>query len=203
MTVYVVMPPDQAWRRRSRFMRALVGAALSAITATNDKPQFNVLFLLDEFAQLGRMQAIEDAISARARLRRPVLALWCRTCPSSRASIREMANLPGQLRQAVLRDGRLRDGQVRVRHARPAPPSSSAPSAIRPRPRSKAAAAPAPARSQQLAARSLLTPDEVMRQGATRPIVLVQGERPYSLERINYLADREYAGLADPNPFHR
>jgi type IV secretion system protein VirD4 len=57
--------------------------------------------------------------------------------------------------------------------------------------------------SQQLAARSLLTPDEVMRQGSMRPIVLIQGERPYSLERINYLADPEYAGLADANPFHR
>jgi type IV secretory pathway TraG/TraD family ATPase VirD4 len=53
----------------------------------------------------------------------------------------------------------------------------------------------------QLTGRPLLTPDEVMRLGP-RPIVLVQGERPYLLERLNYLADLDYAGRAAPNPYH-
>lgn len=57
-------------------------------------------------------------------------------------------------------------------------------------------------KSQQFAGRELLTPDEVMRLGPERPIILVQGERPYLVERLNYLADKEYAGLFDPNPYH-
>lgn len=56
-------------------------------------------------------------------------------------------------------------------------------------------------KSEQLTGRSLLTPDEVMRLG-TFPIVLIPGELPYLLDRLNYLADPEYAGLADANPFH-
>lgn len=48
--------------------------------------------------------------------------------------------------------------------------------------------------------RPLLTPDEVMRLGPTRPIVLVSGEPPYLLNRISYLTDPVYAGRFDPNP---
>lgn len=35
-----------------------------------------------------------------------------------------------------------------------------------------------------------------------RAIVLVAGEPPWLLDRINYLRDAEYRQLADPNPFH-
>ena len=56
--------------------------------------------------------------------------------------------------------------------------------------------------SQQFTGRHLLTPDEVMRLGPERPIVLVKGEYPYQLARLNYLVDAEYVGMADPNPYH-
>src|SRR3546814_13307363 len=55
--------------------------------------------------------------------------------------------------------------------------------------------------SQQFTGRELLTPDEVMRLGPEHPIVLVRGERPYLLDRLNYLADSEYAGSFDANPY--
>ena len=51
--------------------------------------------------------------------------------------------------------------------------------------------------------RPLLTPDEIMRLGPTRPIVLIAGEPPYLLDRIGYLTDPAYAGRFDPNPMHR
>lgn len=57
--------------------------------------------------------------------------------------------------------------------------------------------------SQQFAGRELLTPDEVMRLGPKKPIVLVKGEYPYLLDRLNYLVDPEYAGRFDANPDHR
>jgi type IV secretion system protein VirD4 len=50
--------------------------------------------------------------------------------------------------------------------------------------------------------RSLLTPDEVMRLGPSRPFVLVSGERPYLLDRVSYLTDPAYAGKFDPNPLY-
>ncbi|CAD0362149.1 type IV secretory system conjugative DNA transfer family protein [Xanthomonas hortorum] len=56
--------------------------------------------------------------------------------------------------------------------------------------------------NQQISGRELLTSDEVMRLGPERPLVLVKGEYPYLLDRINYLTDAEYVGRADPNPYH-
>jgi type IV secretion system protein VirD4 len=53
-----------------------------------------------------------------------------------------------------------------------------------------------------LQGRVLLTPDEVLRLGPEKPIVLPSGETPYLLERINYLTDRPYAGRFDENPMH-
>ena len=55
---------------------------------------------------------------------------------------------------------------------------------------------------EHLQGRPLLTPDEVMRLGPTRPIVLVSGEPPYLLHRVSYLTDPAYAGRFDANPLH-
>lgn len=41
-----------------------------------------------------------------------------------------------------------------------------------------------------------------MRLGPTRPIVLVSGEPPYLLDRINYLTAPTYVGRFDANPLH-
>jgi type IV secretory pathway TraG/TraD family ATPase VirD4 len=199
MTVYVVMPPDRI-TAQSRFLRALVGAALSAITATNEKPQYNVLFLLDEFAQLGRMQSIEDAISlvrgygARFWLLVQDLSQLKGVYPKWQTFLANSAKQffgTADYETAKYVSDML--GQTTIEF-RTSGDSSTA---------SIQGGSSGTSSSQQLAARSLLTPDEVMRQGSMRPIVLIQGERPYSLERINYLADPEYAGLADANPFHR
>jgi type IV secretion system protein VirD4 len=58
------------------------------------------------------------------------------------------------------------------------------------------------ATGEHIQGRSLLTPDEVMRLGPARPIVMIAGEPPWLLDRINYLADPAYAGRFDPNPMH-
>jgi type IV secretory pathway TraG/TraD family ATPase VirD4 len=50
--------------------------------------------------------------------------------------------------------------------------------------------------------RSLLTPDEIMRLGPTRPIVMIAGEPPYLLDRLDYRSDPACAGRDDPNPMH-
>ncbi len=47
--------------------------------------------------------------------------------------------------------------------------------------------------------RSLLTP---VRLGPARPIVMVAGEPPYLLDRLDYRSDPACAGRDDPNPMH-
>jgi type IV secretory pathway TraG/TraD family ATPase VirD4 len=59
-----------------------------------------------------------------------------------------------------------------------------------------------PSSGEHLHGRPLLTPDEIMRLGREQTILLVAGEPPHPLDRINYLIDKAYAGRFDPNPFH-
>jgi type IV secretory pathway TraG/TraD family ATPase VirD4 len=49
-------------------------------------------------------------------------------------------------------------------------------------------------------ARPLLMPDEIDRLDAGRVAVLRQGQPPYLLQRLNYLSDRETAGMGVENP---
>ena len=57
-------------------------------------------------------------------------------------------------------------------------------------------------RGEHLTGRSLLTPDEIMRLGPARPIVMIAGEPPYLLARLDYRSDPAYAARADRNPMH-
>jgi type IV secretion system protein VirD4 len=41
-----------------------------------------------------------------------------------------------------------------------------------------------------------------MRLGPAKAIVLIAGEPPWLLDRVNYLTDPAYAGRFDPNPMH-
>lgn len=55
--------------------------------------------------------------------------------------------------------------------------------------------------SQQFTGRELLTADEIMRLPREQEIVLITGEAPWKLTRLNYLTDPEYVGRFDANPY--
>ena len=76
MTVYLVIPANRL-KVSTAYVRAFIGQSLAAITATTAKPDYKVVFLLDEFAQLGRMKSVEDAIIG-SRLWRSLLAICAR-----------------------------------------------------------------------------------------------------------------------------
>ena len=53
---------------------------------------------------------------------------------------------------------------------------------------------------EHLQGRALLTPDEVMRLGPARPIVLVSAEPSYLLDRLSYLTDPAYVSRRAVSP---
>lgn len=61
-TLYIVMPPDRLPVYRA-YVRALFGIALSAMSREPTVPKAPVVFLLDEFPQLGYLAMFENAIS--------------------------------------------------------------------------------------------------------------------------------------------
>lgn len=58
LTVFVQIPPDLL-ETHGRFLRLLVMSALAELIKEQTNPEHRVLFMLDEFAQLGRMKLIE------------------------------------------------------------------------------------------------------------------------------------------------
>lgn len=206
MTVYLVLPANKIGPN-ARFIRGFVASVIAAITSSPKQPPYRVAFLLDEFGQLGYMKAIEDAVSL---LRGYGLSFW--------VFIQDLSQLKGvypkwqtflansaktfygtddydtakyisdSLGQATIEYETLNDGKNTGSGLSGGGYSMNS---------GKSAGS-----SQQFAGRHLLTPDEVMRLGPERPIVLVKGEYPYQLTRLNYLTDQEYVGLADTNPYH-
>lgn len=206
MTVYLVMPANRIGPN-ARFLRLFISSVIAAITSSNVQPAHRVAFLLDEFGQLGYMKQIEDAVSL---LRGYGLAFWVfiqdlsqlnKTYPKWQTFLANSAKsfygtddydtakyISDSLGKATIEFETENSGKNSGTGISGGGGSMNSG-------KSKGT-------SQQFAGRELLTPDEVMRLGPEKPIVLVKGEYPYLLDRLNYLADPEYAGRFDANPYH-
>jgi type IV secretion system protein VirD4 len=167
-------------------------------------PFHKVVFLLDEFAQLGRMTAIEDAISL---VRGFGVALWLFLQDMDQLKIYPkkgsfLANATSQffstrdLETAKYVSDSLGKATIEFETANAGKSGGSnvggGGGSFN---RGKSSGV-----SQQFAGRELLTPDEVMRE--RRAIVFVAGEPAWLLDRIDYRTDAEYQGAFDSNPYH-
>ena len=200
MTVYLAIPPDRL-RACLGFVRGFIGLALDGITATSGRPVHRVAFFLDEFGQLGRMDRLADSVTL---LRGYGAQLWLFVQDLSQLKAvypRWQSFLANTSQQffgtadfdtARYLSGAL--GQQTIRYETQNVSQSSGPWS---KPGSSSSST-----GEHLQGRSLLAPDEVMRLGPTRPIVLISGEPPYLLHRVSYLTDPTYAGRFDANPLH-
>lgn len=198
MTVYLVMPPDRLRTYRA-FVRGFFGLALSAITRTQTQPPHKVLFLLDEFAQLGHMTQIEDGISLVSGYG---AAFWL--------FVQDLSQLKGVYKKwqtFLANSARQYFGTTDYDTAKYISDSLGK-ETITFRTTSSStntgfgAKGGSTSTSEHVQARDLLTPDEVMRMSPENPIVFVPAEPPYYLRRLNYLTDPGCAGQFDANPFY-
>ncbi|MEZ5837300.1 MAG: type IV secretory system conjugative DNA transfer family protein [Geminicoccaceae bacterium] len=65
ITVYLVLPPERL-ATHGRWLRLMVAQALQTLARTPGRGGPSVLFLLDEFAALGRLEAVETAFGLMA-----------------------------------------------------------------------------------------------------------------------------------------
>jgi type IV secretory pathway TraG/TraD family ATPase VirD4 len=200
MTVYLAVPPERL-RACLGFVRGFIGLALDAMTAVRERPVHRVAFFLDEFGQLGRMDSLADSITL---LRGYGAQLWLFVQDLSQLKAvyprwqSFLANTSQQyfgtadydtaryLSDALGQETiRFRTGNRSVQTGIGAKHGGGSLGS-----------------GEHLHGRALMTPDEIMRLGPTQPIVMISGEAPYLLERINYLTDLPYAGRFDLNPMH-
>lgn len=206
MTIYLVMPANRMGPN-ARFLRLFISSVIAAITSSSVQPAHRVAFLLDEFGQLGYLRQIEDAVSL---MRGYGLAFW--------VFIQDLSQLKGSYPkwQTFLANSAKSffgtDDYDTAKYISDSLGKATIEFETESSGQSKGTGLSGKGSSmnlgrnqgisQQFAGRELLTPDEVMRLGPERPIVLIQGEYPYLLNRLNYLVDPEYAGRFDANPYH-
>ena len=65
ITVYLVLPADRL-NTHGRWLRLIVSMAITAIVRTKGKPRTPALFILDEFAALGKLAVVEQAYGLMA-----------------------------------------------------------------------------------------------------------------------------------------
>lgn len=190
MTVFVALPPSKL-AAYNRFLRGVVGLSLAAVTNDTKRPEHNVAFFLDEFGQLGRMAAIDDAISL---VRGYGVAFWL--------FVQDLSQLKGvypKWQTFLANTAKQFFGTADLDTARYI---SNALGNYTATYHTTSQGVQHTNTGEHRHSKALLTPDEVMRLGSHRPIVLIGGEYPYLLNRLNYLQDKAYTGLAEENPLH-
>ncbi len=188
-TIFLVLPPDRL-STYSRWLRLVVTCSLIDMARTIHKPDAPVLYMLDEFAALGHLQAVEKAMGLMAGYG---VQLWpilqdvhqLRATYGTRAGT--FLSNTGLLQvfgvndhaSAELVSGLL--GQETV--------------VFQTMSRNLDAEKSGLSISEQHAARQLLTPDEVRNLPPHSQLLFLAGQRPILARKIVYYADREFKGL--------
>lgn len=205
MTVYMIMPPDRI-EINKRFLRVMFGLAVNGVTTVSGKPEYKVLFLLDEFAQLGNMNVIEKAL--------PIIRGFGGVFWFILQNIGQLKNNYSENWQSFVANAGAKQffgtsdvetakyvsealGKTTVEFSTASQNSGTSMGGM------NINASSGDALSQQFTARDLMTPDEVLKLRAEKVIVMIsgKGEAPYLLDRITYYKDASYEGRHDPNPY--
>ena len=196
MTVYIVLPQDQVQvGPQARFVRALIHLALQGVMRVQGMPAHPVVFLLDEFAALGRMPAVEGAISMLAghgglfwilvqdlSQLQSVYDKWGTFFANSVLQ----AFATQDLFTLKYLSEHLGSETIVVQSSSSSSGSNSSTEST----------------STSAHGRPLMMPDEIRRMQSDRAIVLIQGQPPYLLRKLNYLTDPDFAGQAAQNPMY-
>ena len=203
MTLYLVLPPDRMDTYRA-WLRLMTACAMLAMTRTPGPPRERVLFLLDEFANLGRMRPVERDISLAAGygasfwLLLQDLAQLKGTYPDRWQTFLANADVfqtfgINDWETAEYISKLTGDATIHVESENVSTGVTRGRSASRQH---------SSAQTTSEKARRLLTPDEVRRLPRESQILFARGTAPVLAERLDYLRDKEYTRMADPNPMH-
>ena len=195
-TIYLCLPAARLGTH-NRWLRLMIGLALEAMERERTRPAEPVVFLMDEFATLGYMRSIENAVG---QIRGFGVQLWpvLQDLNQLKALYRDrwetFLGNAGTVQFFGINDqftaqyvSRVLGEQtiyVTSRSSTSGPQSSST------------------SVSTSERGRALLTSDEVRRLPMTQQIVLMQGQPGLLADKLRYYDDPEFEGLFDENPLH-
>ena len=199
-SVYLVLPPDKFLAYRP-LARVLMGAALSAMSKTAKRPPHDVLFLFDEFSQLGPFPQAEQAVSI---LRGYGVKLWFVLQDLGQLKALYPRSWSSFLSNATLQFFGVQDLET-SRYVSQMLGTTTAQTSSQSQSRKKGwfeRADESHATSQGMHARPLCTPDEVRTLPQEHMVVFAPGLRPAQLRRLDYRQDRRWRTLAGEHTAH-
>ena len=202
-SVYLMLPTDRL-DAYARWLRLMIACSLLAMARTRGQPTHRVLFLLDEFAHLGRMHPVERDIGLAGGFG---VTFWLIVQDLSQLRstygdtwLTFLANVD------VLQAFGINDWETAEYLSKM---TGEATIRVESHQHSEGLSHGARAHRQQGTARSvaehgrrLLLPDEVRRLPREAELLFVKGGAPLLVERLNYLENREFVGRGEPNPLY-
>jgi len=202
-TVYLVIPPDLV-RTYRRWTRLMIACALRGLIRERGPRRHRVVFLLDEFAQLGRIAPVEDAVSLVGGYG---VTIW------------SLVQNVGQLRKAypegwstflanadVLQTFGVNDWETAEWLSKMAGDETIR---VRSESRTSGTSSGRTSGHQQSASesasergRKLILPDEVRKLASDEQLLFVRGRPPYRARRLDYRAELELTARAAENPMY-
>ena len=199
MSVYLVLPAKRL-HTHGRWLRLMVALTLDMMASDPAQPRDPLLFVLDEFAALGHLSAIETAMGLMAGFG---VQIW--------PIVQDLAQLkdlyPRRWESFVANAGVVQVFAVTEPGTAEYLSKMMGPRTVTVRGtganRSYSAQGEGRGGNESFSriARPLLMPDELRRLAPAQEVLLLQGTRPVLTTRVLYYADPAFAGLFDPNPF--
>ncbi len=190
-SVYLVLPPDRL-ATYARWLRLMLAQGLTDLARAPASPARSVLFLLDEFAALGRLEPVERAMGLMAGYGIqlwPILqdvhqlrALYERRAGTflSNAGVLQVFGVNDHDSAKLVSDLLGQETVVFETMSRAIDAEETGISF-----------------GAQHVGRPLLTPDEVRTLREDLQLVFLAGQRPIVAAKLKYYADREFAGKFD------
>ena len=195
-SIFLVLPPNRL-DAYSRWLRLLVAQALQDIARDAEAAQAGsqrlkqpALFLLDEFAALGRLEAVERAMGLMAGYG---LQLW--PILQDMSQLRDLYGARANTFVAnagVLQTFGVNDFETAKWLSQSMGKETIGYQTESHRPGDTATT------TQHIAARDLMTPDEIMQIDPAVQLLRVQGKPVIIARKLRYFADREFDGLYLP-----
>ena len=195
-TVFLILPPDRL-DTYSRWLRLLVAQAINEMARSSAKPPRPVLFLLDEFAALGRLQPVERAMGLMAGYG---LQLW-----PILQDIHQLRSLYGKSagtflsNAGVLQTFGVNDydtadmlSKTMGRETITYDTGGQSEKDVMLQDSGRTLST-----TQHLAARNLMDPNEIMKLSPENLLLMRVGENPLIVRKLRYYDDREFTGMFD------
>jgi len=192
-TIFLCLPAGRL-ASHSRWLRMMIGLALEAMERERSRPAQPVVFLMDEFATLGYMRSVENAIG---QIRGFGVKLW----PILQDLNQLKALYKDRWETFLGNAGTVQFFGINDQFTAQYVSRLLGEQTIMVTSETKVTSDRSTLSTSERG-RALLTPDEVRRLSPDQQIVLMQGQSGLLADKLCYFADPEFDGLFDDNPLH-